>query len=80
MGYEELLNEARKLLRQAIEARHEAGLHARKVGLSAYADGYMRALSDAGLLGRDEILQLVGDVRTELGGPATAKQRIAAAG
>jgi hypothetical protein len=79
MGYDELLNEARKLLRQAIEARHEAGLHARKVGLSAYADGYMRALGDAGLLGRDELLQLVGDVRTEVDGPATAEPPIAIA-
>jgi hypothetical protein len=39
----------------------------------------VRALSDAGLLGRDELLQLVGDVRTELNGPATGEQRIAAA-
>ena len=79
MGHDELLNEARKLLRQAIEARHEAGLHMRKVGLSAYADGYMRALSDTGLLGRDELLRMVGEVRGEIDGPAT-EQRMAAAG
>ena len=80
MGYEELVIEARKLLTKAIEVRREGGLHAHKVGLSAYADGYLRALTDAGLLGRDEVLQLVSEVRAELNGPATTAQRIAAAG
>jgi hypothetical protein len=79
MGYEELVVEVRKLLRAAIGARYRGDLHASKVRAQAYADGYMRALSDAGLLGQDELLQVVAETRVELEGKPVA-QRIAAAG
>ena len=70
MGYEELMLEARKLLREAIAARYQGGAHGDKQQRGAYADGYMRALSDAGLASREELLQLVADTRVELQGPA----------
>ena len=54
MGYEELVSEIRKLLRASLEARYRGELHAHKVRAQAYADGYMRALSDAGLVSQDE--------------------------
>jgi hypothetical protein len=79
MGYEELVLEVRKLLRSAIEARYRGDLHAHKVRPQAYADGYMQALSDAGLLAPDELLQLVAETRTELDGEPV-RRRIAAAG
>ena len=79
MGYEELVGEVRKLLRAAIEARYRGDLHAHKVRPQAYADGYMQALSDAGLLGREELLQLVAEARLELQGEPL-ERRIAAAG
>jgi hypothetical protein len=66
MGYEELLAEARKLLRASIEARFRGDIHTNKVRAQAYADGYVRALGDAGLLDRDESLQLVRDIRAEV--------------
>jgi hypothetical protein len=79
MGYEELLAEVRRLLRESIEARYRGELHASKVRSQAYADGYMRALGDAGLLSRQELLQLVAESRVELAGEST-QHRIAAAG
>jgi hypothetical protein len=72
MGYDQLVIEVRRLLRAAIEARYTGDLHAHKVGLQAYADGYVKALCDAGLVGSDELLQLVGEVRTEIAGAAVA--------
>ena len=79
MGYEELVSEVRKLLRTAIEARYLGDLHAHKVRPQAFADGYMQALSDAGLLARDELLQLVAEARVELEGEPV-ERRIAATG
>jgi hypothetical protein len=78
MGYDELVSEVRKLLRTAIEARYRGELHAHKVRPQAYVDGYMQALTDAGLLGRDELLQIVAETRADLAGEPTS-QRIAAA-
>jgi hypothetical protein len=79
MSYEELLVEVRRLLRESLEARYRGELHVGKVRAQAYADGYMRALGDAGLLSRQELLQLVVDCRTQTAGAAT-EERIAAAG
>ncbi|MFI5307354.1 MAG: hypothetical protein ACHQ53_08390 [Polyangiales bacterium] len=78
MGYEELVAEARKLLRAAIEARFRGDLHANKVRAQAYADGYLRALGDAGLLDRAESLLLVTEIRAEVE-TEPLRQRIAAA-
>ena len=78
MGYEELLAEARKLLRVAIEARFRGDLHANKVRAQAYADGYTRALLDAGLLDRGELLLLVSETRAEVA-EQPAPDRLAAA-
>jgi hypothetical protein len=78
MGYEELVAEARKLLRAAIAARFRGDLHANKVRAQAYADGYLRALGDAGLLDRAESLLLVTEIRAEVE-TEPLRQRIAAA-
>ena len=83
MGYEELMLEARKLLSEAIAARYQGGAHGDKQQRGAYADGYLRALGDAGLASPQELLQLVAETRLELQGPAVAvdaPQREAAAG
>jgi hypothetical protein len=79
MGYDELVTTLRNLLRTSIEARYRGELHAHKVRAQAYADGYMRALADAGLLSQDELLQIVADARVDVAGEPV-EQRIAAAG
>jgi hypothetical protein len=79
MGYDELTTEVRKLLRAAFEARYRGELHVHKVRAHAYADGYMRALLDAGLLDQQESLRLVADARAELAAASPASEGIAAA-
>jgi hypothetical protein len=78
MDYEDLVVEVRKLLHVAIEGRFRGGLQADKVRAQAYADGYMRALSDAGLLAREELLELVAETRAQVQGEPL-RERIAAA-
>jgi hypothetical protein len=78
MGYEQLLAESRKLLRTAIESRFRGDLHANKVRAQAYADGYTRALLDAGLLERGELLLLVSETRAEVEAEPP-RERLAAA-
>lgn len=79
MGNEELLATVRTLLRDAIQLRYRGELHASKVRAQAYADGYMRALLDAGHAGPDELLRLVAAEREEAHGDAATK-RLAATG
>ena len=63
MGYDELMDKMKTLLRVAMEARFEGLLHVKKVEVQAYADGYMRALSDAGLVSREELLRAIAQER-----------------
>ena len=65
MGHEELLTRVRGLLRESIEMRYQGTLHAKKVQAQAYADGYMRALSDARQIDQDELMQLVAEERAK---------------
>ena len=64
MGKERLLLEVRGLLRQAIESRYEGSMQVKKAKAQAYADGYMRALMDAELVDREQLLRLVSEERT----------------
>jgi hypothetical protein len=79
MGYEQLVAEARRLLTDAIAARYRGDLHVNKVKQQAYADGYLRALGDAGLLSQRELLELVTETRVALEA-MPADTRVAAAG
>ncbi|MBN1655607.1 MAG: hypothetical protein JXA30_17705 [Deltaproteobacteria bacterium] len=63
MGKENLLNEIRELVRRVTKFRFEGGSHVEKARVQAYADGYMRALMDAELVDRKQLLQLIGEER-----------------
>ncbi len=65
MGHDELMTRVRGLLREAIELRYQGTLHAKKVQAQAYADGYMRALSDARQLDQEELLQMISEERAK---------------
>ncbi len=83
MGYEELSVQVKAHVREALVARFRADMHVNKVRPQAYADGYMRALGDAGLFSQEELLELIGDVRAELETEAATtveRPRIAAVG
>jgi hypothetical protein len=79
MGHKELSERVKVLLRDALAARYRGELHAGKARLQSYADGYMRALGDAGLFSQAEMLGLVVEVRAELQAPARSEEPTIAA-
>lgn len=69
MAKEELMNTLRRLLRDVVTARFEGGAYAKLSRAHGYADGYMAALLDAGVMEQHSLLELV---REERGRVATA--------
>jgi hypothetical protein len=65
MGRQELLDRVRALVAEVTRARFEGGAYAKLSRAHGYADGYMRALLDAGLVDRDALLEVVGEARRE---------------
>ncbi|MEM9069000.1 MAG: hypothetical protein AAGE52_10870 [Myxococcota bacterium] len=63
MNNDELMDTLRDLLRDVLRARFEGAAYAKLARAHGYADGYMRALLDAGLVDRDHLLSLVGEER-----------------
>jgi hypothetical protein len=66
MSKEELLSRVCELVRQVTVARFEGSAYAKLARAHGYADGYMRALMDAGLVERDALLSVVGQARREV--------------
>jgi len=66
MGKQVLVSTLRELLRDGMIARYEGGLHADKLQRQAYADGFARALREAGVLGEDELRAVVAEERATL--------------
>jgi hypothetical protein len=64
----ELLSQVRTLVADVTRARFEGGAYAKMMRAHGYADGYMRALLDAGLVDRAELLRAVGNGRTDVVG------------
>jgi hypothetical protein len=64
MKQDQLLTRLRGLLHEALQMRHERLPKAHKLEAQAYADGYMRALTDCEQIGTDELLRLVNDERS----------------
>lgn len=60
MSKDTLLRTLRGLLRDVMKARFEGGSYAKLARANGYADGYMRALLDAGLVDQREMLAFVG--------------------
>ncbi|HEY8431859.1 MAG TPA: hypothetical protein VIL20_25960 [Sandaracinaceae bacterium] len=65
MSKQELLARVGELVRQVTEARFAGSAYAKLARAHGYADGYMRALLDAKLVERDELLVLVGEARQQ---------------
>jgi hypothetical protein len=66
MAKEELINVVRRLLREVVKARFEGGAYARLARAHGYADGYMAALLDAGIVERQSLLRLVSEERVQV--------------
>lgn len=63
MAKRDLVNTLRTLLREVMKARFDGGAYGKMARAHGYADGYMRALLDAGLVDQRELLQIVGAER-----------------
>jgi hypothetical protein len=59
MAKDELKDALRRLLRDVLEARFKGGNYGKLARAHGYADGYMRAMLDAGIVERGELLKLV---------------------
>ena len=63
MGKAELLDRVRSLVAEVTRARFAGTQYAKLARAHGYADGYMRALLDAGMSDRVELLKLVAAAR-----------------
>ena len=59
MNLEELKETLRGLVRKTIETRFSGANYATLAQARGYADGYMRALLDAGIIDQKQLLELV---------------------
>ena len=66
MAKEDLIQVLRRLLGNVVQARFEGGAYAKLSRAHGYADGYMAALLDAGVLERDALLKVVREERHRL--------------
>lgn len=67
----EMLSAVEGMLKEAFLAKAEGASQPRLARAYGYADGYLKALLDAGLATQKELLVIVADVRTAISGPAT---------
>lgn len=63
MNQDQLLNTLKNLLREVLDTRFEGAAYAKLARAHGYADGYMRALLDSGLMTQGELLEFVGQER-----------------
>jgi hypothetical protein len=67
----EMLGAVEGMLKEAFLAKAEGASQPRLARVYGYADGYLKALLDAGLATQKELLAIVAGVRTAVDGPAT---------
>jgi hypothetical protein len=63
MHEDELLGRVRELFRASLDIRFAGGAHHQQTRAQGYLDGYMRALSDAGLVDAQTLLRVIGGER-----------------
>jgi len=63
MRKDEMIDVLKGLLRDVLKARFDGAQYAKLSRVHGYADGYMRALIDAGLFDQKELVTLVGAER-----------------
>ena len=80
MEQREMLRETLKeLLQEVLQARFDGAAYAKLARAHGYADGYMRALLDSGLMSQKELLKLVGEERRRFVDDAPRKGKTRAA-
>jgi len=66
----ELLSDLREMMRDLIALRASGELYPRLARAHGYIDGFMRAMLDAELVTKRELLELVAEERERASGPA----------
>jgi hypothetical protein len=66
----EMLVELRSMLHDVFAAKAAGETHQRLSRAHGYVDGFMRALLDGGLVGKQELLEVVAAERERVSGPA----------
>lgn len=80
MSKGELLNVVRGLISDVTRVRFEGAAYGKLARAHGYADGYMRALLDAKIVERDELLRAIGEARVRsIETTATSSEATAAA-
>lgn len=67
----EMLQNLRMLLREAFILRNQGAAYAKIARAQGYADGYMRVLLETRAVDQRELLELIGNERCVVDGPAT---------
>ena len=70
---ERMIETLRKLLQETCTLRNQGAPYAKLTHSQGYADGYMRMMTDAGMVTDAELLMIIRDVRRGVDGPATAR-------
>jgi hypothetical protein len=66
----DVISDLRTMLRDMLTASASGASGARLARAHGYVDGYMRALLDLGAATKTELLEVVGEERARLNGPA----------
>ncbi|MBI3203352.1 MAG: hypothetical protein IT377_28850 [Polyangiaceae bacterium] len=74
----EMLDTLRTMLRDVFRLRNDGVAYARLARAHGYVDGYMRALLEANVCDKRELLALVAEERSHVDGPATLEVTSAA--
>jgi hypothetical protein len=69
----QMLETLRTMLRDVFRLRQDGVAYARLARAHGYVDGYMRALLDANLVDKSELLAVVAEERAHVDGPATTE-------
>ena len=72
---EALLRAVQKLLTDCFRMRDQGVTYARLAHAQGYADGFVRALIDSGVVSHEEVLALVAETRRSIDGPALGSFR-----
>ena len=68
-----MIRTLRGLLQETCTLRNQGAPYAKLTHSQGYADGYMRMMTDSGLIDDVELLAIIRDVRRGVDGPSTAR-------
>lgn len=77
---ERLISTLRELLQESFRLRNEGSQYAKLTHAQGCVDGYMRALTQSGVVDDRELLQIIAEERRGVNGPSTRRVELEALG